>query len=69
MIVLHTRPKARWLPPSDWTRIVIEGEDETLVANLVTSQLLHTCNEVTVEDPETADAEILNPTENEHDQD
>jgi len=56
MIVLYARPKAQWLPPTLWTRITIEGEDEEVMANLATAHLLSTRNEVSLEDPD-ADAE------------
>jgi len=51
MILIYARPKALWLPPALWTRLVIEGDDEATFANLVTSHLLSTRNEVLLEDP------------------
>ena len=62
MIVIYARPKALWLPPALWTRLTIEGDDEETFANLVTSQLLSTRNEVSMEDPEdTAEDDPLAP--------
>ena len=61
MIVLYARPKALWLPPALWTRITIEGDDEETFANLVTSHLLSTRNEVSMEDPEAADGDNADP--------
>ena len=62
MIVIYARPKALWLPPALWTRITIEGDDEPIIANLVTAHLLSTRNEVSMEDPEAnAEADPLAP--------
>jgi len=66
MIELFTRPKALWLPPALWTRVQIEGDDEAVIANLVTAHLLSTRCEVLLEDED--DTDPLAPWENENDE-
>lgn len=59
-INLSARPVVRpWEATPEWTSLTLDGDNESTIANIITTQLLLTRHEVVVD----AEADPLEPTE------